>query len=676
MTIPCRRSASLRTVHRLLIWLLLSAALPLGGRAQVRLEYSDEAEEAFLAGVGLYRVARYTDAAASFDIIIRDHPTSHRITAAYVLKGKAWYMANNNLESGRAMRELLTQFPTSAYTSDAHLYLGLVYQRIGRTEEAADEILTAWQELGPSAPPKLLLAIKTSLDTLIDASIGPASIQRRINGTQRRETRAFLWLKLTEQEVATGTIAAASVALDTLLSRYPESAGQERVEILINRIAQQSHLKLGILLPLMKKNDPSAIKEIGNEVYEGIQFAIEEFVSDPLNRVRVTTEVRDTERDPRLAAKLAGELANDPDVIGILGPVFSLSTVAAAETAKVRGIPLITPTATANAIAATGAHVFQANPDFATRGAALARFAVQTQGYKTLAALAPNDARGRAITDAFVREAVSLGARVIASEWYQRGTRDLKSQLTAIRHAGMLDVAERYIPFSGKFKHADLLKLVDLGIPTRRLDSLMAKATPVPAGWLLGANARSILDSLRIPTIHKEVRLDSLEYPVTSVQGLFAPIGGPEEIGVVSSQIVYFNFLTQVLGSMEWNTLAELDAHKRYCDGVVFESDTYIDSATVSYSSFEGIYGARFKHTPTRNSLYGYDVARLVLTAIRNGATSRGSLRNALAEVRDYRGLHSKIGLYPRRVNSWVPILRYKADRIELVEEMNVENRP
>jgi hypothetical protein len=127
---------------------------------------------------------------------------------------------------------------------------------------------------------------------------------------------------------------------------------------------------------------------------------------------------------------------------------------------------------------------------------------------------------------------------------------------------------------------------------------------------------------------------------------------------------------------MEWNTLPELDAHKRYCEGVIFESDTYLDPATVQNGAWETGYVARFKKRPTRNAVYGYDAARLMLTAIRDGATSRGGLRNMLAAVREYNGFHSKIGLYPRRVNSWVNILRYKADRIEKVGEINVEAVP
>ncbi len=603
---------------------VLLLLVPLCAAGQDLLQYSEEAEEQFLAGIGFYRAGRYSEAAESFDRIVRDHAASQRITAAYVMKGKALYMARQNLEAGRALRALLSAFPSSSYVPDAHLTLGMIYYRIGRAEDAMDELMLAWRGIPAAGPERLRRQVMVAVDTLVDAAIPTPSLEKRIADAQRRDERGFLWLKMAERHAARGNISAASVALDTLISRYPEFAGEQRTGVVVNRISQQSKLKLGVLLPLMRRSDPSAMKEIGNEVFDGVQFALEEFAADPVTRVRVAAEVRDTERDPRTAAKMVGELASDPEVVGIVGPVFSQTTLAAAESAQARGIPLVTPTATANAIAATGAFVFQANPDFETRGRAIARFAVTQQGLTKFAVLAPNDPRGRSMAEGFTREATERGAKVLVTEWYQRGAQDLKSQLTSIRHAGMLDVAEPLIPFTGKMKQADLLKLVDLGIPPRRLDSLMGKGGQVPATLILGPDARARLDSVNFPVVYKEPRLDSLEYPVTSIQGLFAPIGAPEEIGVVSSQIIYFNFQTQILGSMEWNTLPELDAHKRYCEGVIFESDTYLDPATMQNGAWEAGYVARFKKRPTRNAVYGYDAARLMLTAIRDGGTSRG----------------------------------------------------
>ena len=140
---------------------------------------------------------------------------------------------------------------------------------------------------------------------------------------------------------------------------------------------------------------------------------------------------------------------------------------------------------------------------------------------------------------------------------------------------------------------------------------------------------------------------------------------------MVSSQLVYFNVHAQLLGSGEWNNLAELDGNKRYCSGILFESDSHLDSGNVSYASFAKEFSERFKKSPTKNTLFGYDAARLMLTVIAGGATTRESLARALASVRDYRGLHSRIGLAGRRVNPWLHILQYQSDVIERVGEIS-----
>ncbi|HXX62161.1 MAG TPA: hypothetical protein VEO56_00065, partial [Bacteroidota bacterium] len=180
--------------------------------------------------------------------------------------------------------------------------------------------------------------------------------------------------------------------------------------------------------------------------------------------------------------------------------------------------------------------------------------------------------------------------------------------------------------------------------------------------------------SLMIPLVYDESHVDSLEYPVEAIDALYAPISGAEEIGIISSQVVYFNFKTQLLGSGEWNSFAELNANRRYTDGVIFESDTFIDTSSGPYPTFAAGFAERFKKAPTKNTLFGYDTADLVLSLIVGGATTRDALDRALAAVRDFHGVHSLITLGADRVNSWLTILKYDQDEIQMIERVNAES--
>jgi ABC-type branched-subunit amino acid transport system substrate-binding protein len=415
------------------------------------------------------------------------------------------------------------------------------------------------------------------------------------------------------------------------------------------------------------------MKEIGNEVYEGILIAFDQFSREPNNRVRVALETRDTNRDTAVTSQELQELAADNDVIGILGPVFSAPTLVAARGANTHRIPLVSPTANTNGIAAAGSYAFQANPDYEARGRAMARYAVMVRKCTTLAVLAPSDSYGKYLAEGFLKGAQDLGARVVATEWYQKGNPILRSQMGNIRRAGFMAATDPLISFSGRLKTADLMRIVDAGVPLARLDSLLSRGSVVSATWLFGANGKVIADSLGLKPSEDETLLDSLDIPVTSIGAIYIPISGADEISMVSTQLVYYNLHAQVLGSGEWNNLSELDANKRYCSGVEFESDSFVDTSSVSYVSFLNDFIGRFKKNPSKNSLFGYDTARLMLSLAAAGATTRESLAHALAAVRDFQGLHAPIGFAWGRVNPWLHVLRFTSDRIEHVGQINAD---
>jgi ABC-type branched-subunit amino acid transport system substrate-binding protein len=633
--------------------------------AQVRLEYSENNEAIFREAVARFDSGHMRESVVGFDRCISEFPAGHRITAAYVMKGKALYRLGENLEAAKTLKAFLSRFPSSSYVPDAGLTLGLIYAKIERPEEAMDMYLGAMRALGASSPPKLARAIETAMDTTVETRIGAAPLRRFLAKSGTAAERSYLWLKIAEREAAGGNPVASAIALDSLTLRYPGNPFADQAALLRTRITAKSSVKLGVLLPLLKKGEPSSARDAGTEVFEGVQFALERYDREAGRRITVTLETRDTQRDPAQATAGARELADDRDVAGIVGPVFSPEVTSAAALANARGVPLVTPTANANGIAATGKYVFQANPDYDARGRAMARYAIQQRGFRTLAVLAPSDTYAKFLADAFVREATRLGARFLGVQWYQRGTSDMKPQLAAIRRAGMLEGADAKLSFGGRIKPSTLMKFADLGVPLKRIDSLMNKAAVISARSLLGPRARALLDSMEIPVVYDESRVDSLEYPVESIDAIYAPISGADEIGIVSSQIVYFHFQTQVLGSGEWDSFAELNANRRYAEGVVFETDTHIDTA--GYAAFADGFAARFRRKPTKNTLFGYDTADMMLRLIGDGASTRDALQRALAGARDYRGIHSRIAFGADRVNGALTLLRYEQDEIREV---------
>jgi len=671
LPLACLLSARLLAAALLLAFLIAAPAF-LATAQQVRLERDEDAEAHFSRGTSLYSAGDYRDAAAAFGVVVSDHPSSHRITAAMVMKGKAEHRSGEQLEAARTLRGFLSAYPMSRYVPDARLTLGHVYARIGRSEDALNEYLLSSQALTDSSPAALRTQVIFAADSLIDEVPYPDMLQRALQRTSTPRERGYLWLKIGEGQARLQNVPAAAVALDSL-ARYPVPVPAVRIASLRAVVTNRSAVKLGVALPLMTGSEPSAVKQLGTEIYEGVQVAVAEYAEDPSHKMKVSLEVRDTERDPERASRAVRELASDFAVIGIVGPVFSTEAMAAADVAQASGIPLLTPTANAVGIAAKGPMVFQANADYDVRGRAMARYAVLKRGMSRLAVMAPEGTFAATMATSFADEVQALGARVIAIEWYARGSQDLKQQFRAIRLAALREGSAPLLDFGGKMKRADMMRLVDAGIPLARVDSLMAKGSRIPAEALLGPSARRVLDSLQIPVEYDEAGLDSLEMSVSSIQGLYVPVSGASEIGVVASQAVFYHIKAQLLGSGEWNDLAELTANRRYCNKVVFETDSYIDSSAASYQDFAARYQKTFNRPPGRNTLYGYDSARLFLHGITSGAGTRPALQRMTQAISDFRGLRSRIGFGPRRVNRWLTIVEFEGDDVRRIEEINVE---
>lgn len=645
--------------------------------AQAPLRPSADADRLFREANQSFARGEFRAAIAGYDRVLREFPASQRTTAAQVMKGKAHVRLGAYIEGVRTLRMFLTSSPASSYVPDAAYTLGVAYTRMDRHDEALRQYYAAWRaasERDPLSP--VARNAERSVDLTLERFPNPAALEAlRAEASSPRE-QSFLWLRLAEVHVARGSMEAALAAIDTINGRYAGMVSPERLARAQRAATERTAVTVGAILPLMRSAPPSALKEIGNDVHDGILFALEELQRTPGSRVTVTLAVRDTERDPEKAELAAQELTEDPKLIGILGPVFSATTMPVAAVANARRVSVVSPTANAGGIAAVGPYVFQANADYESRARAIARFAVSVRGWRTLAILAPAEASSRQMAEEFKRTVMSLGARVVATEWYERGAADLSKQIAAIRRAAIVAGADPMITFAGKLNRRDIAGLIALGVRPKTIDSLVEKSRVVSATWLLGPNARALIDSMNITALYASPLADSLDTPVTDLEAVYFPISSPSEIGVVSSQLVYYNIRAQVLGSAEWNNHAELDKHRRYTTGVIFESDSWIDPADTALATFTQRYVAARKKKPGRNVLYGYDAARLMFTLISGGATTRESLRDALAGVREYRGLKSNIGFTGRRVNSWVHLLGYDGEEVRRLDQVDLDSGP
>jgi ABC-type branched-subunit amino acid transport system substrate-binding protein/TolA-binding protein len=641
--------------------LIVTLLMPLAVSAQEpdSLIYQDAAERRFQQALQQFEAGAFEDAAQNFLQIVRDFPRNHRATAAYLMAAKANYRRGAYRESIKILRTLLDLYPTSSLADNIHYTLGVNYYHLRRYEEAAAEHLAA---LRVTKDPLLKERSERWLDKLAASALSIGQLQLLLEEQHSDNAKAILTVHLAEKIFRSGDARTAEELVRPIAETTPRANYTARALELLERIRTGGVLKIGVLLPLLQNSSQAADREAGEDLLAGIQLAAEEYNLVALPKVSL--EIRDTERNPNIAARLTAELADDREVVAIVGPAHSAEAVQAAVVANGRGVPLLTPTATADGIAAVGNSIFQFNPDYRTRGRVMAQYATKQLGARTVAVLAPTDAVGKSQAETFIEEVQRHGAQVVDVQWYDPGATDLRQQLAAIRQKAFALLDPYVIDFSAKLKNVELNKLLQYGVPQRTLDSLVERGATASVSFLLGPNGKRVADSLRIPTQYIRPKVDSLAIPVKTVDVLYLPIASPEEIGVVSSQVRYFNFQSTLLGGGEWNDLFELEQHRQYTNGIIFPSDSYWSEGDEQYRAFAARFEHRFGKKPNRNALYSYDAMKALLKVIADGARQRQEIAFSLSGMQSFPGVHSFISFTSSRVNGVLSILQYRGRSI------------
>lgn len=635
--------------------------------AQDSVVFHSEAERLFQEGVEHFAAGEYQDAGRVFLEIIRDFPQSHRITAALLMAAKVDYHRGAYRESVRRLRIFLDLYPKSSYLDNVYYTLGLNYYQLRRYEEAATQFLSALQTTNDRT---IRSRSALWLEKLAAGQLSIGRLQLLLGDARHDEARALLAVSLAEKIFRSGDAKTAEELLVPVSRMSPTIRSVGQALELLERIHKGGVLKIGVILPLMQKGTDAAEKEVGEELLQGIKLATEEY--NRISTPKVSLEIRDSERDPQRASHATEDLCTDNDIVAIVGPAHSREVLLSALIANARGVPMISPTATANGITEAGPYIFQANPSIEVRGRALAQYARTQLGARTYAILAPNDEIGKSMVESFQDEAQQLGGEIYAVQWYEPGTTDLRTQFMAIRRQAFAKVEQFVVDFSAKQKNTDLAKMLRWGISQRTLDSLVQRGAAPSVDFLFGEHGKRIADSLKIPVQPMRLKVDSLEIPVRNLDVLFVPIASAEEIGIVSSQIRYFNFQSVLLGGGEWYDVGELEQHRQYTNGIIFPTDSYWREEDENYRAFETRYLQSFGEKPKKNSLYSYDVMKALLKVLSEGARQRKEVAQSLAALKAFEGIHLTISFTEKRVNGVVSILQYKGRVIVRLGEMDI----
>lgn len=256
--------------------------------------------------------------------------------------------------------------------------------------------------------------------------LGEAELNAVIALRERNWLEVFVLLELEKRFTAAGDTAKAALYASELNRLYP-GARELWGTTVATPATGESYFAL--VLPMTGEGS-----EYSQQVQRGVTLAFSRF--SELHAEPPRLKVFDLGSFPGGISEVFTNLGSDGDCMGVIGPLTSSSTLQAAPLANRDRLPVITPTATSEEVDRAGQWVFRLVVSEGDQAAAVAEYAVLKARCRRLAIIHPHTARANGEVGQFRATAERLGATIVATEGYQTGATDFRSQIMRVRAAG------------------------------------------------------------------------------------------------------------------------------------------------------------------------------------------------------------------------------------------------
>ncbi|MFN8497943.1 MAG: branched-chain amino acid ABC transporter substrate-binding protein [Anaerolineae bacterium] len=169
-----------------------------------------------------------------------------------------------------------------------------------------------------------------------------------------------------------------------------------------------------------------------NPIYRGLQVAMDDLAADASLPVSLEWRVCDDFGDHAATKRFADELAADPTVVGVIGPMGSGEAFVNAPVFNAAGLAQVSPCASHPDLCRRGYQTFfrlVANEN--VQGGELARLARGYLNAQRAAIVHANDLWAQTVADLFTREYESLGGQVVSRQEYAPTDRDFNGLIRA-----------------------------------------------------------------------------------------------------------------------------------------------------------------------------------------------------------------------------------------------------
>jgi len=591
---------------------------------------SDREWAIFQKNIEDYKKGYYRQAQKNIRLVLKNLKDNSLLSAHQLMLAKSHYKMGKYVQSLDECQNFIRQFPESRYRMHIEYLKANNYFQLDRLQTAVE----TWLSVAEKSKDKRLAekALKLA-DQTVRFKLDSQGLMYLKNELKSPFALQFAYYHIAERDYEKGNFPPAKNAVQKVLSLNGnniliEQKAKKIFDYLDNKA--NTAIRIAALLPLSGGN-----ADVGQALLDGAQMTVDVF-----NRENgPSVELIPFDYETRLSTALLQlkEIARDPSISAVFGPVENDIFAACATVADYEKISLISPTATEKDLRTISSRMIQLSIPMDIRVQKIARYAHESMQMTRFATIAPIDDYFVRYTKIFTQKQEQFGNEVVSQQWYYPGDQDITRYFKALKRVGI------------KLVYQDSVIQADTSLTQYMIDTSYAS---------FQEKERELLEETN-------TRIDSADIPVKTIDAMFLPVFS-DDIGLIASQYAYWNIQAQIFGNADWYNMELLNKNKNYINGLIFVSDGYLNEESWDYRKFRNDFRNLFKRTPNKYELIGYDSFNFILSALQGAPKSIGR-ENFFERVKDaptFNGVYRNFDVGKKRYNNAVRILKYTYGQI------------
>lgn len=175
-------------------------------------------------------------------------------------------------------------------------------------------------------------------------------------------------------------------------------------------------------------------------------------------------------------------------------------------------------------------------------------------------------------------------------------------------------------------------------------------------------------DTYRDVTTDLLTSIPKLKNYIKEIDGIYLPISQSKDAELLLLELQKHNIKVPVFGTEDWLEAKGLEASTAISNLIRVTADYFIDYKDPRFIEFSNSFSEVIGKEPNRYNLYGYDVAKHLLTILKSPIQNRYGIKQKLASGLKTVGFKNNISFSHKRRNTYLNILRYNNGKFSLVE--------